>query len=486
MDDLLAAWNHFVASAKQPVLIEPGEAPFPVVAGAFHAESRNGVLQVEIWDDTRTLARKLKAVVEQHPGRITFAAERWGRTDGSVELTDAMRPRGQTASRRASRMTFRERFRRSLSRQFPGWRIANLSSETDLIHSRSPAYPRALLVKGSKGWAAIGAAPEILEPSGVLSFGLIWLAHLRQREPRIAVEGLALFLPQGLERNTCFRLGCLDRTRTSFRVYAYGNAQEMLVDPNDVGNLDTRLPVCRRTLDTRDQLRETCMPPHVESVDLIDGSVSLRVRGLEIARAHGPEIRAGLGSRRTVRSSRELETLAAEAARLRSPDAADKLNPVYLRNPEAWLESQVRRSLATIDASLNSPPVYSQAPTFSADERGVIDLLAADYRGRLAVIELKASEDLHLPLQAIDYWMRVRWHLERGEFAKLGYFPGIELRPDPPRLLLIAPSLHFHPSTETILGFLSSEIEVERVGLASGWREELEVVFRLQGAETRA
>ena len=29
-------------------------------------------------------------------------------------------------------------------------------------------------------------------------------------------------------------------------------------------------------------------------------------------------------------------------------------------------------------------------------------------RGRLAVIELKADEDLHLPLQALDYWIRVR------------------------------------------------------------------------------
>jgi len=70
-----------------------------------------------------------------------------------------------------------------------------------------------------------------------------------------------------------------------------------------------------------------------------------------------------------------------------------------------------------------------------------MDLLACDRRGRLAVIEIKAAADLQLPLQALDYWLRVKWHLDRGEFASKGYFPGVELRPDPPRLLLIAPAL---------------------------------------------
>ena len=86
-------------------------------------------------------------------------------------------------------------------------------------------------------------------------------------------------------------------------------------------------------------------------------------------------------------------------------------------------------------------------PAFAGGERGILDLLAVDHAGRLAVVELKASADLHLPLQALDYWIRVKWHLDRGEFGRAGYFPGIELRPEPPRLLLVAPSLEFHPTT---------------------------------------
>ncbi len=156
---------------------------------------------------------------------------------------------------------------------------------------------------------------------------------------------------------------------------------------------------------------------------------------------------------------------------------------LYVRDPEAWLESQVRRNLAVIDPALVPAPVYGQVPAFAAGDRGVLDMLAVECTGRLAVIELKASPDLHLPLQALDYWMRVRWHLERDEFSERGYFPGVALRKDPPRLVLVAPALDFHPSTESILKHFSPEIEVGRIGLGIHWRSQLEVMFRLRGAE---
>jgi hypothetical protein len=57
------------------------------------------------------------------------------------------------------------------------------------------------------------------------------------------------------------------------------------------------------------------------------------------------------------------------------------------------------------------------------------------------------------------------------------------LRPEPPRLLLVSPSLEFHPSTETILSYFLPTIDVERIGLAADWRKRLKVMFRLRGAE---
>src|SRR6185295_16650584 len=136
-------------------------------------------------------------------------------------LIDLARPAAQDWERRSSRLVFREQFREFLSREFPGWKIIELSAEQDLEHTLSPAFPRALLQKGAPGLAAVGAPPDSLDSSGILSFGLIWLDYLRKRERRTAIEGLMLFLPLGKERTTSLRVACLDTSAARFEVFAY-------------------------------------------------------------------------------------------------------------------------------------------------------------------------------------------------------------------------------------------------------------------------
>ena len=109
--------------------------------------------------------------------------------------------------------------------------------------------------------------------------------------------------------------------------------------------------------------------------------------------------------------------------------------------------------------------------------------------GRLAVIELKADDDLHFALQGLDYWIRVRHHHQQtpdamtgmGEFQRHGYFRGVELSPLPPRLYLVAPALHIHPATETILRYLSPRVEWNLLALDERWRQQVRVVWRKQG-----
>jgi hypothetical protein len=91
---------------------------------------------------------------------------------------------------------------------------------------------------------------------------------------------------------------------------------------------------------------------------------------------------------------------------------------------------------------------------------------------------LKATENPELPLQAADYWSRIRHHLTQGDLVRYGYFPGIELQSSAPLVYLIAPALRFHPTTDTILKYLSPEMEIIRVGMAEAWRRELRVVMR--------
>ena len=482
-----AAIERFLKASQKPALLEPGEDWLALVEGNFSLEEQNARLTLQAWDERRNLVRRVIAIHQEAPGRLELVVERFARKQGRLFLIDLARSWTQDWDRRGVRLAFRERFRCFLSRQFPDWRIAELSAEADLEHSLSPVYPRALLVKGSAAIAAIGAGPGMLDSSGILSFGLIWLDYLRRRAPGVAIETLALFLPNGQERTTCLRMAFLDARAARFEAFGYsGENFAAKLDPRDRGNLETHLDICRRAAQRHAAVADLMdRVPEVEQVERHDGEISLRVSGLEFAHTRSGELRFGLAQRRAANAHNtgEIEQLAREIARVRTASPTEREHPLFRRQPEAWLESRVRAELETVDASLLPAPVYGQVPAFAAAERSVIDLLAVDASGRLAVLELKATADVHLPLQALDYWMRVKWHLDRGEFTKAGYFPGIALRPEAPRLLLIAPALEFHPSSEAILRFFAPDIEVERIGMGAGWRSRLDVMFRLRGAQ---
>jgi len=147
-------------------------------------------------------------------------------------------------------------------------------------------------------------------------------------------------------------------------------------------------------------------------------------------------------------------------------------------HPERWLESLVVRDVGRVDERLDADCLYSQVPAFSASDRAMIDVLTVTRQGRLAVVELKADEDIHLPLQGLDYWSRVAWHHLRGEFQRFGYFPGQELTPESPLLFLVPPALHLHPATDGLLHYVSPEIEWAVVGIDERWRDGVRAVFR--------
>lgn len=174
------------------------------------------------------------------------------------------------------------------------------------------------------------------------------------------------------------------------------------------------------------------------------------------------------------------------------PDARD---PLFRLQPERWLESILRHRLPALDPALTEDPVYTQVPAFTGggahQDRGMLDLLAVTHTGQLAVIEIKAAEDLHLALQGLDYWIRVRHHhlsnldpvTGLGDLQQHGYFPQQRLRADPPLLYLVAPALRIHPATETILRFLSPRVEWQLIAIDERWRTHLKSVWRRRSTD---
>ena len=427
--DARAAIEGFLKNCRQPALLEPGDELLPLTGDNFVLELRGSRLMLQAWDRTRNLTRRVTAFKEPTAARLEIVVERFARREGSLFLLDMGRPLGAELGRRSVRLVFRERFRLFLRRQFPEWKLAELSAPRPTWnHSLSPAFPRAFLRHGQHAWAAIACPPEG-DPAAVLSFGLIWLDYLRTRESRVNVSGLAVYVPDGKERPAALRLLCLNPESARFELFAYTEDDALLsIDPRDYGNLDTRLEPCRRAgPDAGEGWESLAAQPGVERVTLHDGRISLRVRGLEFAELSPARPALRIAANATLPRASQAAEIARLAWRDRPRPIARRPRTVCIRStaslPRRGSNRRCAPHIQTVDAALRCDPVYGQVPAMAGGDRGVLDLLAVDHTGRLAVIELKASADLHLPLQALDYWIRVKWHLDRGEFSAVRLFP---------------------------------------------------------------
>jgi hypothetical protein len=491
-DALLAAIEKFLSSCRTPAVMELGEEITRLTRGKYAVELRAGRVWIELWCETRSVCRRILTIERQAIGVLDCTVQRFGGKPGRLTFLDLDRPQSAHKALCGRRQSFSEQFRRMLSRQFPGWEIATLSSGMDLQRSFSPVFPRARVTRGNQQVAAL-ACPDLQDESAMLTFALIWHDHLRAHARRGTQTALCLFLPDGAGCLTAHRLrwltGNMLETRL-FRFNAHGSAGE--VDARDLGNLQTRVSP---------HYVQASLSPHLSALlarltamegvgycPELNGGISVRCRGLEFARIEDGRLLLGIETKREVSAShtQDVELLAAQVSNA-GIGSIRRTAPCMHTPPmqtfaERWLESSVRSNLSTVDASLVQNPVHGQVLTFAAGDRDLIDLLAVSPSGRLAVLELKASEDIHLPLQALDYWIRIAWHAQSGELEHL--FPGISVDGKPPRLLLVAPAICFHPSNVSVLGYFSPDIEVERIGVNSDWHENLRVVLRLKGADT--
>ena len=270
-----------------------------------------------------------------------------------------------------------------------------------------------------------------------------------------------------------------------------GEERAAPVDLRDFGNVETRLALRRQgelMVEAHRPILRHYVGDSLEQMDLVadpSGNFSsLRVHGLEIARVEGqinPQVYFGLeGSYRKLdednRSS--FHQFLEDVLMVRTARSRNKAHEFYRLQSERWLESLLLRDITRIDTDLLPAFVYPQVPAFSAMDRGIIDILGVTRRGRLAVIELKVHEQINLPIQGLDYWQRVKWLLDRGQFQEHGYFHGMELSNAPPLLYLVCPAFRFHSTTELVIRYFDPGIEIIEVGLNDQWREGIQVLFR--------
>jgi hypothetical protein len=331
-----------------------------------------------------------------------------------------------------------------------------------------------------------------------LTFGILWLDLCRESSSgKFLVEGLVLFVPAGSSALVRERMANLNPAAAKWRLFEFDERHDSVVevDCTDRGNIATRLVHATNETMALDRFDESItriqtILQNCEVAVLSPAELAFRWRGLEFARARigaeavtfrsRQEIVFGVGAEERVLEDRNWPLFVQLLTALRSTrhPYGPRHDRLFRMHPERWLESLVRADVSVIDERLEPESVYSQVPAFSAADRAMIDVLTLTREGRLALVELKADEDIQLPLQGLDYWARVQWHHGRGEFLRFGYFGGRELSEDSPLLFLVAPALHVHPSTDTILRYISPEIEWAFVGIDERWREGVKVVFR--------
>jgi hypothetical protein len=504
---LARALEEFFAAWPGAAVFEDGRLLFDLRLARCSVTAEHGRCLLHLWSDERNMVRTVTAIT---PRRETLRLEtrRFGQTKPQT-LTLQPDPDCRTPTARdTARKKYQRALERALAAAFPEWSGQNFRSAMDLENSFGPAYARGMLARGQAAWAVLGVGPD--EPQatieGALTLGILWLSHCREHgDGRRVFQGLRLVVPRGHAAVAQSRMSWLDRSAAQWELYELDPTSGELAACSvaDTGNLAIDLAhafdsqaALERCAAGVEHLR-SLLPPELLAVTEIrprgTTEIAFALHGLEYARvrlllapgsfARRTEITFGAGPSETALDETTEELFLDLMDRvLRGRHAAGSArDPLYRLQPERWLESILRRDLSVLDPALGGGPVYSQVPALASASRTLLDLLTVTRQGRPVVLELKADDDLHLPLQALDYWVRVRQLHRAGDLARQGYFPGVQLAGDDPLLMLVAPALHVHPANETVLGFFAPAVPWELAALDEHWREQCRVVLRKRG-----
>jgi hypothetical protein len=491
--------QEFLSEASGAVVLEDGAVAFDLSQAKYSISGESNKCLLHLWSAERnTVRRVLDAEIKN--GALKLAVQRLGQSRPTRLEICRQHDRRSPSAKKAARTSYEQKLRHALDRHFAGFAVTRLSTAVDLHKSFGPIYARGLLRRGQSAFAVLGVNASETQASidASLTFGILWLDVCRHSAAgKYLVEGLHLFVPRGRSAMVRERMANLNSAAAKWNLFELDERHDALVeiDCTDRGNVATRLVHATDEASAHERFADSIariktILPNCEVAVLSPAELAFRWRGLEFARARmGAEVATfrsrqeivfGVGAEERVLEERNwalfLQLLT--AIRDNRHPYGPRQNPLFRLRPERWLESLVVTDVSVIDERLNAHSLYSQVPAFSAADRAMLDILTVTREGRLAVVELKADEDIHLPLQGLDYWSRVQWHHSRGEFPRFGYFAERELSPDPPLLYLVGPALHVHPATDVLLRYISPEIEWEFVGIDERWREGVKVVFR--------
>ena len=328
-----------VCGGGAPEVRENGEWLAELDGVQYEVSAQGDAALLHLWSAQQSLVRRVVRVTERSQDRVTLEVSRFGYArNAQLEFIGG----AAREPRRLEREQFSSQLRRMLAQYFPDETVESLASSADLHHSISGSYTRGLLRRGSQAHAILAASPheDSATIDGILTFGLIWLQHSRDRARRYSVNGLRLFLPSRSSSITAHRMSALADPQ-GFELYEYEPIYWRVrrIARSNAGNLATSI-VARREID---QIIAAAMPvaeriqrlaPDAIRIGVAAATqeVTLRFRGLEFARWRLGEIWYGLGDHQLVLTPGKwpaLEALVRQLETHRHPLASDTRHRLY-------------------------------------------------------------------------------------------------------------------------------------------------------------
>ena len=388
-----------------------------------------------------------------------------------------------------------------LDRHAPGAVILHSTRRLDLGNSLSGCLLRVhARHAGQDQLVLVSPSDQSGDRSGeILTQALVWASALARNRRLLGTPRLVLLVPSDRSAVAGHRARYLSRACCLAELWEYdpddgARAQPAPPPPPPREYRDFRWPVLGpfRWSAALAQVMDLA-PAEIRRYPRFQEYDSLRLRGLEFARVEGLDrdrITFGVGTQRhelTADNLEALEALVEGILYFRRADTPNAHHPLYRMQAERWLESSILDRCGHLFPELAPGSLYSQIPVYLGDRQGRVDILGADKEGTLVVMELKVSEDVGLPLQALDYWGRVIEHNQMGDFEKRGYFSEVRLNRERPRIYLVSPVFSFHDTTETILEYVDPGIEIWKIAVNVDWRCGVKVLSRtrVKGRQAR-
>src|SRR6266566_2958938 len=182
-DALVRTVEEFLSQAHDAVVLEDGAVAFDLAQAKYSISGERNKCLLHLWSAERNVVRRVLDL-EIKNEVLRLAVQRLGQSHPTKLEICRQRDRRTPTAKRAARLAYQRLLQRVLTRKFPGFKVAKLSTSMDLERSFGPIYSRGLLQQGQSAFAVLGVNAQEAQSSidAALTFGILWLDVCRRAQ----------------------------------------------------------------------------------------------------------------------------------------------------------------------------------------------------------------------------------------------------------------------------------------------------------------